>query len=88
MITSIKRVCCIGAGYVGGPTMTVLANKCPEVIFNVVDMNKDRIKAWNSKDLNNLPIYEPGLKELISKCRDKIVNNSNVFSLLKTRKYQ
>ena len=71
MITSIKRVCCIGAGYVGGPTMTVLADKCPEVIFNVVDMNLDRIKAWNSKDLNLLPIYEPGLKELIAKCRDK-----------------
>ena len=71
MLTSIKRVCCIGAGYVGGPTMTVLANKCPEVIFNVVDMNIVRIKAWNSKNLDDLPIYEPGLKELIAKCRNK-----------------
>ena len=77
MITSIKRVCCIGAGYVGGPTMTVLANKCPEVIFNVVDMNAERIKDWNSIDLNNLPIYEPGLSEIIKKRRGKNLHFSN-----------
>ena len=82
MVISVKRVCCIGAGYVGGPTMTVLANKCPKVIFNVVDMNKDRIKAWNSKDLDELPIYEPGLKELIEKCRDK-----NLFFSIEVEKY-
>ena len=67
----IKNICCIGAGYVGGPTMTVFARHCPELTINVVDINSERIKAWNNKDLNKLPIYEPGLKDLINKCRDK-----------------
>ena len=67
----IKNICCIGAGYVGGPTMTVFASHCPEITINIVDINSERIKAWNNKDLNKLPIYEPGLKDLINKCRDK-----------------
>lgn len=51
----IKRICCIGAGYVGGPTCSVIAQMCPEVTVTVVDVNESRIKAWNS---DTLPIYE------------------------------
>ena len=71
MLRSIKKICCIGAGYVGGPTMSVIADKCPNIQINVVDINKKRIDLWNSEDLNNLPIYEPGLDEIIKKCRNK-----------------
>ncbi len=67
----IKEICCIGAGFVGGPTMAVIALKCPEINIKVVDINKQKIKDWNSKDLNKLPIYESGLAEIISKTRDK-----------------
>ena len=69
----IRNICCIGAGYVGGPTMTVIANKCPELIVDVVDINKKRIDLWNHEDLNMLPIYEPGLDDLISKSRGKFI---------------
>ena len=65
----IKNICCIGAGYVGGPSMAVIALKCPEIQVNVVDVNQTRIDAWNESDLNKLPIYEPGLDNIISKCR-------------------
>ena len=65
----IKKICCIGAGYVGGPTMAVIALKCPDIQVNVVDINKDRINRWNNKNLDLLPIYEPGLSEIISKTR-------------------
>ena len=68
---SIKKICCIGAGYVGGPTMTMMASKCHDLIFNVVDINEKRITAWNNEDLSKLPIFEPGLEELIAKTRDK-----------------
>ena len=71
MKTLVKNICCIGAGYVGGPTMTVMASKCPDLIFNVVDINKERIASWNDKDLSKLPIFEPGLKELIEQNRNK-----------------
>ena len=67
----IKKVCCIGAGYVGGPTMSVFADKCKDIIFNVVDVNRDRIAAWNSEDLSKLPIFEPGLDEIVKRCRGK-----------------
>ena len=67
----IDNICCIGAGYVGGPTMAVIALKSPKIKVTVVDVNKDRIDLWNNKDLKRLPIYEPGLKEIISKVRDK-----------------
>ncbi len=67
----IKNVCCIGAGYVGGPTMSVFADKCKDINFKVVDVNEDRIAAWNSNDLDKLPIYEPGLDEIIARCRGK-----------------
>ena len=65
----VKNICCIGAGYVGGPTMAVIADHCPEIQVNVVDINKERIEQWNDHDLTNLPIYEPGLEEIIKKCR-------------------
>jgi UDPglucose 6-dehydrogenase len=68
---SIKNICCIGAGYVGGPTMTMIASKCPKIKVNVVDINPDRIALWNHQDINQLPIYEPGLAELVSKNRGK-----------------
>ena len=67
----IKNICCIGAGYVGGPTMSVIAENCPDIKVNVVDINDERIKKWNSNELNQLPIYEPGLAEIIKKCRDQ-----------------
>ena len=65
----MRRICCIGAGYVGGPTMAVIAYKCPHIMVTVVDINEERIKAWNNENLNLLPVYEPGLDEIISKCR-------------------
>ncbi len=67
----IKTICCIGAGYVGGPTMTMMASKCPDLNFNVVDINEKRIASWNNKNLSKLPIFEPGLQELIAKTRNK-----------------
>tara|TARA_B100000902_G_scaffold63658_1_gene70414 strand:- start:7682 stop:9022 length:1341 start_codon:yes stop_codon:yes gene_type:complete len=66
----IKNICCIGAGYVGGPTMAVIALKCPELNVSVVDSNKDKIKSWNGA-LDDLPVYEPGLPEIIKKTRNK-----------------
>ena len=68
---SIKNICCIGAGYVGGPTIAMMASKCPNLIFNVVDINKERIAAWNNEDLSKLPIFEPGLREIIASSRNK-----------------
>ena len=67
----IKNICCIGAGYVGGPTMTVIADKCPNIQIEVVDLNEERIKNWNNPDITKLPIYEPGLAEIISRCRNR-----------------
>lgn len=67
----IKNICCIGAGYVGGPTMAVIALKCPDVKVTVVDVSEERIALWNSKDLNDLPIYEPGLDEVVFQTRDR-----------------
>ena len=63
----VKKICCIGAGYVGGPTMSVIADNCPDIEITVVDINKKRIDDWNEKDLTKLPIYEPGLSELVKK---------------------
>lgn len=67
----IKSICCIGAGYVGGPTMAVIAQKCPNIKVTVVDINPKRIASWNSNILDELPIYEPGLKEIVSETRGK-----------------
>ena len=67
----IKNICCIGAGYVGGPTMAVIALKCPDINVTVVDNNPERITAWNNKDLSKLPIHEPGLDVVIAECRGR-----------------
>lgn len=68
---NIKNICCIGAGYVGGPTMTVIANKNLDIKITVVDLNHARIDAWNDQDVNNIPIYEPGLSKLVKNARGK-----------------
>eukprot|EP01134_Creolimax_fragrantissima_P002083 CFRG2083T1 len=65
---TVRTICCIGAGYVGGPTMAVIAFKSPNVKVIVVDLNQARIDAWNS---GKLPIYEPGLEEVVKACRGK-----------------
>jgi UDPglucose 6-dehydrogenase len=62
------KVLCIGAGYVGGPTMAVIADRCPHVSITVTDINRDRINAWNS---NDLPIYEPGLEDVVRRTRGR-----------------
>lgn len=67
----ITKICCIGAGYVGGPTMAVIAQKCPHIQVTVVDLNEERIAAWNDKDCNNIPIYEPGLSAIVAETRGK-----------------
>ena len=67
----MNKICCIGAGYVGGPTMAVIARQCPNITVTVVDISSDRITAWNDPDLDNLPIYEPGLADVVAKARGK-----------------
>ena len=66
----IKNICCIGAGYVGGPTMAVIALKRPHINVTVVDANPDRIKAWTGP-LDELPIYEPGLSDVVKEARGR-----------------
>ena len=61
-------ICCIGAGYVGGPTMAMIAKQCPDIEVCVVDINEARIAAWNSDEL---PIYEPGLREVVCEARGR-----------------
>jgi UDPglucose 6-dehydrogenase len=63
-----RHIACIGAGYVGGPTMAMIAARCPQYKVTAVDSNADRIAAWNS---NALPIYEPGLSALVKKARGR-----------------
>ncbi len=67
----IKNICCIGAGYVGGPTMSVIADKCPNIRVEVVDLNHKRINDWNDDNFDNLPIYEPGLDLVVKRTRNK-----------------
>lgn len=67
----IRSICCIGAGYVGGPTMAVIAQKCPHINVHVVDINPQRIADWNSENLDELPIYEPGLSEVVKEARGR-----------------
>lgn len=71
MKTKITKICCIGAGYVGGPTMAVIAKKCPHIQVTVVDLNTERIAAWNDKDVANIPIYEPGLSAIVEEARGR-----------------
>lgn len=67
----VKNICCIGAGYVGGPTMAVIAQKNPDIKVTVVDINTSRIAAWNHDDLDQLPIYEPGLDKVVAEARNR-----------------
>ena len=67
----IKNICCIGAGYVGGPTMAVIAKNNPHIKVTIVDINEARIAAWNDPDLSKLPIYEPGLADIVKETRHK-----------------
>ncbi len=62
------KICCLGAGYVGGPTMAMIAFKCPDIQVTVTDLNEKRIAAWNS---DALPVYEPGLDEIVSTARGR-----------------
>ncbi len=64
----VQSICCLGAGYVGGPTMAMIAAKCPDIQVTVADMNTARIDAWNS---DNLPVYEPGLDEVVASARGR-----------------
>ena len=68
---TVQRICCIGAGYVGGPTMAVIADRCPEIEVSVVDINQTRIDAWNDADLSRLPVYEPGLDAVVARARGR-----------------
>ncbi len=67
----VRSICCMGAGYVGGPTMAVIADHCPEIQVTVVDLNADRIAAWNESDLSRLPVYEPGLDAVVARARGR-----------------
>ena len=67
----VKDICCIGAGYVGGPSMAVIADKCTDINVNVVDINAKRIDFWNSEDLSKLPVFEPDLDKVIERCRGR-----------------
>ena len=60
------KICCLGAGYVGGPTMAMIAHKCPHITVTVADINEARIAAWNSDEL---PVFEPGLDEIVMSSR-------------------
>ena len=79
MNLNIEKICCIGAGFVGGPTMAVIADNCEEIIVTVVDINQQKISDWNNSDLKKLPVYEPGLEEIIERRRNKnLFFSSNV----------
>src|SRR6218665_1513157 len=73
----ITKICCIGAGYVGGPTMAVIAQKCPHLNITVVDLNQERIDAWNDENTDNIPIFEPGLSSVVAETRGKNLFFSN-----------
>ena len=67
----ITNICCIGAGYVGGPTMAIIAQKCPHIKVTVVDLNEKRIALWNDDNVENIPIYEPGLSAIVAEARGR-----------------
>ena len=78
----IKNICCIGAGYVGGPTMSIIAQKNPHIMVYVVDMNSNKIDSWNSDDFDQLPVFEPGLSKVVKEVRGK-----NLFFSTEIDKY-
>ncbi len=75
--SDVKKICCIGAGYVGGPTMAMIAHRCPGIHVHVVDINEKRINAWNSSEL---PVYEPGLLEIVKEARGRNLKFSTEVS--------
>ena len=80
----INTICCIGAGYVGGPTMAVIAQKNPNIKVVVVDINQARIDAWNNEDISQLPIYEPGLDTVVKEARNRnLFFSTNVEDAIK-----
>lgn len=82
-MTKITKICCIGAGYVGGPTMAMIAKKCPDIKVTVVDLNESRIAAWNDPDVENIPVYEPGLSEVVAEARGRnLFFSTNVESAI------
>ncbi len=78
----IENICCIGAGYVGGPTMSIIAQKNPHIMVYVVDMNSNKIDSWNSDDFDKLPVFEPGLSKVVKEVRGK-----NLFFSTQIDKY-
>jgi UDPglucose 6-dehydrogenase len=76
-VLDVKHILCIGAGYVGGPTMAMIAHKCPDYQVTVVDINAERIAAWES---DNLPIFEPGLDELVTSTLGKNLHFSTAVN--------
>jgi UDPglucose 6-dehydrogenase len=74
----IRSICCIGAGYVGGPTMAVIADRCPGIQVTVVDLNAESTAAWNDPDLSQLPVYEPGLDAVVGRARGRNLHFSMV----------
>lgn len=80
-----RTILCIGAGYVGGPTMAVIADKCPDYKVIVADINEERIQQWNSEEL---PIYEPGLEEVVKRNRNKnLFFTTEISKSIKEAKY-
>ncbi len=67
----IENICCIGAGFVGGPTMAVLSKYCPEILITLVDVNEEKINNWNSNSSSDFPVFEEGLAEIILENRGK-----------------
>ncbi|RNF03375.1 putative UDP-glucose/GDP-mannose dehydrogenase family, NAD binding domain [Trypanosoma rangeli] len=70
------KIACVGAGYVGGPTMAIIAKQCPNITIHVMDISEERIAAWNAPgpgpgESPKLPIYEPGLSDIVYEVRDK-----------------
>jgi len=80
MGSRLQRICCIGAGYVGGPTMAVIADRCPQIQVTVVDINQTRIDAWNDADLSRLPVYEPGLDAVVARARGRNLHFSTAVA--------
>ncbi|KAL1712281.1 UDP-glucose/GDP-mannose dehydrogenase [Schizophyllum commune] len=70
MPVKVKKICCIGTGYVGGPTCAVIALKCPHIQVTIVDLSQPHIDEWNSDNFE-LPIYEPGLIDVVKGCRGR-----------------
>jgi UDP-glucose 6-dehydrogenase len=81
----ITKICCIGAGYVGGPTMAVIAQKCPQIQVTVVDLNAERIAAWNDEDLDNIPITNQDWIKLLGKPEEETYSFLRMWAIDKLK---